>query len=402
MHTNPHVRRPVARSAHAPPFDTGLFRFLCAATIVAVGCAAAAAARAEAVVVASTAPAYRLGQVVSDGQAVQVPEGASAMFLFASGRTVRVRGPYEGDLDKVPEKEARAGSNSSLLSSDRFMQSDLGAARALGNPLDRAVERAFTIDPAVSGTYCVKAGTLPALRRPDEPGLNRVVLQDVGRGASATVTWTGAAAAPWPRELSLTDGTEIRVVGGDGAPRNALRFRQVDAASGGSAALAVRMASVGCAGQASAVLASLRDAVVPLDLYLSTERGPMAAYRPGEDIRLMLQTNRDAHVYCYLRNTRAQLIPIFPAGTGRSALVEGNAPLSLPGERMPIPLRAGESAGDMEVRCIAASRSLDGELPDRADAFRPMDDEAVARLDRTLSRLRDADMASSQVFLRVR
>jgi hypothetical protein len=398
MHAYPNSRRPphgaVVRSAHAPPLDGALFRFLCAATIMALGCAAAASARAEAVVVSSTAPAYRLGQVVPDGQAIQLPDGASAMFLFASGRTLRVRGPFEGDLDKAPDKEARAGS-SGLLGSERFMQSDLGAARAMGNPLDKAVERAFTIDPAVSGTYCVKAGSPPVLRRPDEPGLTQIVLQDVGRSASAKVTWTGAASAPWPRELALADGTEIRVAGPDGKPRNTLRFRQVDAASG-SAALAVRMASAGCSGQAGAVLASLRDAVVPLDLYLSTDRGPMAAYRPGEEVRLMLQTNRDAHVYCFLRNARAQLIPIFPAGMGKTALVEGNAPLS------PQPMRAGDPPGDLEVRCLASSLNLDSELPGRAEAFRPLDEAAVAKIDRTLSRLRDTELASAQVFLRVR
>lgn len=405
MHAYPHTRRPprrtIMQSAHAPPIDSALFRVLCAATIMAVGCAAAAAARAEAVVVASTAPDYRLGQVVPDGQAVQLPDGSSAMFLFASGRTVRVRGPYEGDLDKAPEKEARSGSSGGLMSSDRFMQSDLGAARALGNPLDKALERAFAIDPAVSGTYCIKAGSPPMLRRPEDPGLTQVVLQDVGRGASAKVTWTGAAAALWPRELALSDGTEIRVTDAQGTPRNALRFRQVDGNSG-SAAVTVRMASAGCSGQAGAVLASLRDAVVPLDLYLSTDRGSTPAYRSGDEIRLMLQTNRDAHVYCYLRNARAQLIPIFPAGQGRSAQVEGNAPLSLSGERMSVPLRAGDPPGDMEVRCVASSRNLDGELPGRAEAFRPLDDESVARLDRTLSRLRDAELASAQVFLRVR
>ena len=403
MHAYPHSRRPpdraVVRSAHAPPLDGAVFRFLCAATIMALGCATAATARAEAVVVASTAPAYRLGQVVPDGQAVQLPDGASAMFLFATGRTVRVRGPFDGDLNKAPE-EARAGS-SGLLGSERFMQSDLGAARAMGNPLDKAVERAFAIDPAVSGTYCVKAGSPPVLRRPNEPGLTQIVLQDVGRGASAKVTWTGAASAPWPRELALTDGTEIRVTDTNGKPRNALRFRQVDAGSG-SAALAVRMASAGCAGQAGAVLASLRDAVVPLDLYLSTDRGQAADYRAGEEIRLMLQTNRDAHVYCFLRNARAQFIPIFPAGAGNTALVEGDAPLSLSGERMPLPLRAGDPPGDLEVRCLAASRSLDGDMPGRAEAFRPLDEAAVAKLDRTLAGLRDAELALAQVFLRVR
>ncbi|HYG90233.1 MAG TPA: DUF4384 domain-containing protein [Azospirillum sp.] len=412
MYVHLQSRRPIIRSALAPPGSRAVAlpgtltpanagRFLCAAMILAVGCTQAAAARAaEAVVVASTAPGYRLGQVVPDGTAVQVPDGASTMFLFASGRTVRVKGPYDGQIDKGPDTAARPPGGG-LLSSERFVQNDLGAARAIGNPLDRAVERAFAIDPAVSGTYCVKAGSPPTLRRPQEPGLNQVVLQD-GRGASAKVVWADAAAtAPWPRELSLKEGAEIRVASADGVPRTALRFREVDAPPG-SAALAVHLASAGCTGQAAEMLASLRDATVPLDLYLSTDRGTTAAYRPGDEVRLMLQTNRDAHVYCYLRNARAQLIPIFPSGPSKSALIEGSVPVSLSGDRMPQPVRVGDDPGDMDVRCFAANRNLDRELPGRADAFYPLTQENVAKLDRTLSKLRDTELVTAQVILRVR
>lgn len=406
MYVHAQSRRSVARSAHAPPpipslalpasVEAGRFRLLIAAVVVAAGCAHAVAARAaEAVVVASTAPSYRLGQVVPDGVAVAIPDGASAMFLFASGRTVRVKGPFEGHLDKTSEAASRPSGG--LLSSERFVQSELGAARSLANPLDKAVEQAFAIDPAVAGTYCVKAGSPLLLRRPQDPGLSQVVLQD-SRGASAKVVWTDAAPAPWPRELPVKEGTEIRVAGADGVPRNALSFREVD--GGGSAALAVRLASAGCAGQAAEVLGSLRDATVPLDLYLATDRGAHPAYRPGEDVRLTLQTNRDAYVYCYVRNARAQLIPIYPPGPAKSAMVEGNAPLTLAGERMPQPLRVGDA--DMEVRCLAAGRSLDDELPGRTDAFFPLSQGDVAKLDRTLASLRDSDLVMAQVVLRVR
>ena len=54
------------------------------------------AVAAEAVVVASTAPGYAQGQLVPDGAPVSVPDGANALFLFANGRMVRVKGPFEG------------------------------------------------------------------------------------------------------------------------------------------------------------------------------------------------------------------------------------------------------------------------------------------------------------------
>lgn len=365
------------------------------AAVLALGCGHAAGVRAEAVVVASSAPGFVQGQLVADGQAVRLPDGANATLLFANGRMLRLRGPYDGVPGDMADSavSARAGPGD-----DRFMQSDLGAARALGNPLDAALERALAIDPSVSGVQCVRAGSPPSLRRPVEPGLDRLLLQDVAGGRRAAVSWTKDGLAPWPQALPLADGADIGALRPDGTTVGTLHVRMVEAAGG--AALAVGMASAGCAGQIAAAMAALRDATVPLDLFLSADRSGGAAYRPGEDIRLLVQTDRDAHLYCYLRNARAQLIPIFPAGATMSARVAGNVPLSLAGDRMP--LRAGDGPADLEVRCIAASRNLDDEMPGRAAAFRPLTEEAAVQLDRAVSRLRETEVASAQLFLKVR
>ncbi|QCG93344.1 DUF4384 domain-containing protein [Azospirillum sp. TSA2s] len=365
------------------------------AAVLALGCGHAAGVRAEAVVVSSSAPGFVQGQLVADGQALRLPDGANATLLFANGRLLRLRGPYDGVPDDRADSavSARAGPGD-----ERFMQSDLGAARALGNPLDAALERALAIDPSASGVQCVKAGSPPALRRPAEPGLDRLILQDMAGGERATVNWANDGPAPWPRSLPLADGTDIGALRPDGTLVGTVRVRMVGATGG--AALAVGMASAGCAGQIAAAMAALRDATVPLDLFLSTDHGGGPAYRPGEDIRLLVQTDRDAHLYCYLRNARAQLIPIFPAGAAMSARVAGNVPLSLSGDRMP--LRAGEGPADLEVRCIAASRNLDDEMPGRTAAFRPLSEEAAVQLDRAVSRLRETEVASAQLFLKVR
>lgn len=373
------------------------FPQLLGAAALALGCGQAAAA--EAVVVASSAPGYVQGQLVADGQSVRLPDGANATLLFANGRLLRLRGPYDGVPGEMADGavSARAGP-----ADDRFMQSDLGAARALGNPLDAALEKTLAVDPSVSGTQCVKAGSMPSLRRPAEPGLDRLTLQ--AGGERATVGWTDAGPIPWPRGLPLADGADIGALRPDGTPIGTLHLRMVEATGG--AALAVGMASAGCAGQIGAAMASLRDAALPLDLFLSTEpaagsgTGAGPAYRPGEDIRLLVQTDRDANLYCYLRNARAQLIPIFPAGATMSARVMGNVPISLSGDRMP--LRAGEGPGDLEVRCIATSRNLDNEMPGRATAFRPLPEEAAVQLDRAVSRLRETEVASAQLILKVR
>jgi len=393
--------------------------WLCAGAVLAFASSlASTATAAEAVVVASTAPGYALGQILADGTSVSVPDGAGVMLLFASGRTLRVKGPYTGPFDSMRDKAQDTAGRSplgGLLSSERFVQTDLGAARALGSPLNKAAERAFVVDPGVAGIYCVPAGGLPTLSRPQDRSLSPVTLAPVtlpsgGRGNTATVAWASEGASeapmPWPPGLPLDNGAEIQVSGPDGVPRHTLSFRTLDAVPGGNAAngaaLALRLAGAGCARQAAALLTPLRDAVVPLDVYLAADRGASASYRPGDAIRLVLQTNRDAHVYCYLRNARGQLIPLFPPGAGTSARIAADTPLTMPGERMPLPLTAGESGGDMEVRCVAADHDLGGDLPGRADAFRPMSAETVAQLDRALNGMRDTEVVMAQVILRVR
>lgn len=402
IHPSPGGRRVARRTpmeSRPPPAVPWPVRLLCGAVaLAAVSVHAASARAAEAVVVASTAPGYATGQVVPDGATVKLPEGAGAMFLFASGRTVRVKGPYEGQLDKMPET---ARSNiGNLFAGDRFQQADLGATRAFGKPADKTTPT-HAIDPGAAGTYCVQSGEQPVLRRPDDPALTRIVLKDTARGTTATVAWAEGAWAPWPQNLPLEDGAEIAVAGADGVTRHALRIRRLEAAPN-TAAAAVRLASAGCARQAAAVLTPVRDALVPLDVYLAADRGPLATYRPGEEIRLVLQANRDAHVYCYLRNARSQLIGLFPSSAAGGARVDGAQPLSMPGERMPLPLRAADTAGDMEVRCFAADRDL-GPLPGGGtDAFRPMSDAMVADLDRALGGTQGAELVMAQVILRVR
>lgn len=367
------------------------------------GLTSARAAAEQAVVVASTAPGYVQGQLVPDGAAVSVPDGANAMFLFANGRMLRVKGPFDGPLDRMPDASGWGGVGS-LVGGERFFQTDLGAARAVGSPLQKGEEQVFTLDPGRAGTQCVKSGGTVLLRKPGDPALVPATLREEGRGAAATLRWDKGATVPWPRELPMADGNSFSVAGADGRTRHTLTLRVIPA-DGQGAELAMRLAGAGCAIQAAALLDPVRESVAPLNLYLSTDRGLYPTYRSGETVTLVLQTNRDAHVYCYLRNTRGQLTPIYPPGPSASSLVEGHHTLTLAGDRMPVPLRAAEREGnlsaDQDVRCFAAGRDLGADLPGRRDAFRPLTDEAAARLERTLNSLKQTELVMAQVILRV-
>ena len=94
------------------------------------------AAADQAIVVAATAPGLTIGQVIEDGAAVRMPEGTNALFLFSSGRTVTVKGPYEGSLDRLSGGKEPQNRLSGLFGAERFSQNELGAARTSVHPKD--------------------------------------------------------------------------------------------------------------------------------------------------------------------------------------------------------------------------------------------------------------------------
>src|SRR5688572_8510847 len=125
-------------------------RMILAATAVALLALATAepAAADQAVVVSATVPGLAVGQVIDGGAPVSLPEGTSALFLFASGRTVTVKGPYDGPLDRMSGGTPQQGRLAGLFGAERFSQTDLGAARAVGQGGGGAPGDLTAIDPS--------------------------------------------------------------------------------------------------------------------------------------------------------------------------------------------------------------------------------------------------------------
>src|SRR5437763_7050975 len=92
-------------------------------------------ARADAVVIAATAPGYATGQQLGDGP-IAVPDGASLVFLIATGQVVTVKGPYDGP-PPAPKGDAtgRLGRLAKLGGTD---QTQIGGTRSLGSVDDLA------------------------------------------------------------------------------------------------------------------------------------------------------------------------------------------------------------------------------------------------------------------------
>src|SRR5689334_19564082 len=111
---------------------TGLRRAILA---MLFGCAVPGMAMAaeEAVLLASTAPAYVPGAIVVPAERLHLPEGASVTLLFRSGQMLRMRGPLEASVDQAA---AGAGSASASALAQAFRlrgvdASVIGGSRAI-------------------------------------------------------------------------------------------------------------------------------------------------------------------------------------------------------------------------------------------------------------------------------
>jgi hypothetical protein len=212
---------------------------LAGATILALAAVAVpqGAARAEAVVVAATAPGFTAGQQLGNDP-ISVPDGASLVFLLKTGQVVTVKGPYEGP----PPAPGAAG----------------------GSRFDRLARIGGTDQSEIGGTR-----SLP-------------VITDLARN-------------------------------------------------------------------------------LPLDLYLATDRGRYPVYRPGEPIRLVLQTSRDAYTYCWLRGARQRVVPLYPSTAAEAQPLPGGLTVRLPGSGG-AGVMAEPALDEAELRCMAGTTPLDQDL----------------------------------------
>ncbi|MEK0084124.1 DUF4384 domain-containing protein [Benzoatithermus flavus] len=352
--------------------------------IASAPAAAAGDAMPAAVVLASTAPGYTTGQTLAEAM-VEVPDGASTTFLLPGGQAITIKGPYKGSL--TAQKPAGRRSALAQLLAPGQDRSQIGGTRSLeqGEAGSRLV-----LDPAGGGRFCATPETEIALARPADPAFNTIEIRKGGH--AATVRWEADRTIPWPQDLPLADGT-VTVRSVRTGEERQLELRMLAGAKQSDAALAATLALAGCSRQAETALERLRDATVPLDLYLASDHGRYPVYRPGEPVRLVIQTNRDAYLYCMARDTQGQVLPLFPREPGQTRVASRGA-LSLP---------VSVSADESEIRCIASERNLAADLPQlaRSTSAGPLSEETMAALDRAIADPRQGRIVVAQLVLRV-
>lgn len=385
------MSKPTTRKGSLPRRATP-GRCLLAATALLL--ARPAVAAPQAVVLASTAPGYSLGQVLEDTK-IEIPDGASTVFLLPTGQSVTVKGPYRGVLG--PARTAPESRLAQLFPGRGTQDTEIGGTRSMA----QADSQTLALDPSTGGTWCVKDGGRVDLVRPSDPAFATVELR-TGRGERlARLDWTGTDRQPLPVSATPAAG-ELEVVSVTTGATRPLTLKVVTPAGRGEAAEAAAFAMTGCTVQARAALGRLVSTTVPLDLYLASDRGRYPRYRPGELVELVVQTNRDAYVYCTMRDMAGRVVPLFPPRPGE-AFLSGHTRLALPGERLPFALRAGDALRDSEIRCIAAERDLAEAVPGlfATGALVPLPAESVAALDRALTDPSRDRVIVAQLILRV-
>ena len=184
-----------------------------------------------------------------------------------------------------------------------------------------------------------------------------------GAGNLRALSWpAGSLRAAWPADLPIADGDRFGVMGRPGATDITLTFRRIATPPSDSAWLAQAML-LGCVTQAGPALQELVETNVAPALYLASYRGRHPTYRIGERLALMLQSNRDGHLYCLAKQTDGVTVPIFPGAATNGARIQAHVPLSIPVARLSIEMRIGPPAGTDDIRCYLSGRDLDAELP---------------------------------------
>jgi hypothetical protein len=292
-----------------------------------------------------------------------------------------------------------------LRASDDY--EEFGATRGLklGQSADgvlNAPAPAGAIDITRSTTHCVDGGTQPVFWRPATSlhGTYRVS----SRGTGAPLAFSGDL-ADWPAALPLEAGT-YRIARANQSGNAAMITLRTEAAETGLTApeRIAWLAGQGCEDQARDLLVTLRQSLSPLALYLDTDRGRQPTYNLGESMTLIAQTNRDAFLYCFYRDSANQVVTLFPSAYSKGAALRGNETLNLPGARLPVTLEFTAPPGREQVQCFATDKDIGAELPAEivAGTFEVLPMEIGNRLDQIFGEISGDMLAEMRVDLQVR
>lgn len=213
------------------------------------------------VVISSSAPELKPGQIVNSGEPLQIPEGATVTLVSNSGKTISLKGPHKGPSGfiSVGTDDTRLISSlAGLMSGSGKETTSLGTIRSIGRAPPPPTDP-WAIDVGKSGDHCVPAKGPVTLWRAKGAVKKIFSLKNLsGRSKSQTDWPADASILKWPAKVRLKDGARYlaRFKGSRAARKFVLHLVPDHLPS--DAHRAAWMAEKGCRNQAKRLLSRLR------------------------------------------------------------------------------------------------------------------------------------------------
>jgi hypothetical protein len=189
------------------------------------------AAKADVLVLDSTAPAVKRGSTLSDSTTLEIAPGQRVVLMLPSGSTTTLAGPV-----KRPVKDISQGQsvNKALWDQVAGVLSGGGSSQSLGATRSARIDASakprtpvgFSWDRVpidAEGDICIKKGAVLRLARGKSEQLPKLTLVDVQTTKKVDVEFAaGQAEAPWPDAIAVRTGKFAMVL-----PDQTQRMRQI-------------------------------------------------------------------------------------------------------------------------------------------------------------------------------
>ena len=160
------------------------------------------------VVISSSAPGLKPGQIVNSGEPLQIPEGATVTLVSNSGKMINLKGPHRGPsgfISGATGDTRLIASLSGLLSGSGRDTASLGTMRAVGLPPPPTDP--WVLDVGKSGDHCVPAKGPVTLWRAKSTRKKIFSLKNLSDRTKSQTDWAaGASILKWPQNVRLKDG----------------------------------------------------------------------------------------------------------------------------------------------------------------------------------------------------
>jgi len=183
--------------------------------IVAASMICVVSASAQVIVINSSVPKLKTGQMLPNSAVVSIPQGGTVMFVLSSGATRTVKGPYKG---KISELTKGTNSNSALFNAVKeyvktggSSTSSVGAMRSIRPTATPPRKIKFSwkkIPITAQGDICVEKGAEIVLVRGKSGRQQSVTVVNMNTTKRARTQFDiKATSTAWPSDLTPENGS---------------------------------------------------------------------------------------------------------------------------------------------------------------------------------------------------